>query len=311
MGQINLSNSKGRDATVSTLSVRKAKKVRWCDAQQRQATGVRVLKASIEKDAAALTQQAGGIEKVADLIIAGDPELDIESFGRFLKETANVFINPQGKVVNRVKQIEVVRNPDGSERERKPRERKQPNVAVEGQPIRWTGKLMKMAEVYNKFVFSSKQQIAHINGLTYDFLYGMAKELEEKQSLMLLGSGAKGNQPLVFQKGGQNYRGFLEGRTEGEKYCLLLHLSNLELKAPPRPAEPPPSAALISASPAPASPAAEPPSAPAPTPPTADATPASEAESPAKPARTKKPKASDPVDGATKPKPAARKKKSD
>jgi hypothetical protein len=28
------------------------------------------------------------------------------------------------------------------------------------------------------------------------------------------------------------YRGFLEGRTRGDTYRLVLHLSNLELKAP-------------------------------------------------------------------------------
>jgi hypothetical protein len=91
---------------------------------------------------------------------------------------------------------------------------------------------MKKADVYNKFVFSSKMQIVHVNGLTYDFLYGFAKELEEKQSLMLVGAGAKSSQPLVFMRGGTGYRGFLEGRTQGEKYCLILHLSNMELKAP-------------------------------------------------------------------------------
>ena len=83
-------------------------------------------------------------------------------------------------------------------------------------------------------VHSAKQQIVHVNGLTYDFLYGIAKELEESQSLMLLGAGAKGNEPLVLTRGGQQYRGFLEGRTQGDKYCLLLHLSNMELKAAPK-----------------------------------------------------------------------------
>ena len=48
---------------------------------------------------------------------------------------------------------------------------------------------------------------------------------------MLVGAGPKGNQPLILTRGGQQYRGFLEGRTEGEKYCLILHLSNMELKA--------------------------------------------------------------------------------
>jgi len=74
--------------------------------------------------------------------------------------------------------------------------------------------------------------LAHINGLTYDFLYSMAKELEAKESLLLLGRRAKSNQPLVLRRGGTAYRGFLEGRDEGRPYRLVLHLSNLELKAP-------------------------------------------------------------------------------
>ena len=93
---------------------------------------------------------------------------------------------------------------------------------------------MKKSEVYNKFVLASKLQIVHVNGLTYDFLFAMAKDLEEKQSLMLVGAGPKSALPLVFHRGGVPYRGFLEGRTQGEKYCLVLHLSNMELKAPPQ-----------------------------------------------------------------------------
>ena len=50
---------------------------------------------------------------------------------------------------------------------------------------------------------------------------------------MLVGAGPKSNQPLIFQRNGSAYRGFLEGRTQGDKYCLLLHLSNLELKGVP------------------------------------------------------------------------------
>jgi hypothetical protein len=49
---------------------------------------------------------------------------------------------------------------------------------------------------------------------------------------MLVGAGPKSNLPLVFQRGGTPYRGFLEGRTQGERYMLALHLSNMELKAP-------------------------------------------------------------------------------
>lgn len=92
---------------------------------------------------------------------------------------------------------------------------------------------MKKMEVYNKYVFAKKRQIVHVNGLTYDFLFNMAKELEESGNLLLMGAGPKSNEPLVLTRGGQRYRGFLEGRTQGDKYCLILHLSNLELKAAP------------------------------------------------------------------------------
>jgi hypothetical protein len=81
-----------------------------------------------------------------------------------------------------------------------------------------------------KFVFAKHYQVRHVNGLTYDFLYDMAKELDEKDSLMFVGAGEKGNEPLVITTGGTPYRAFLEGRVDGNLYCLILHLTNLELK---------------------------------------------------------------------------------
>ncbi len=49
---------------------------------------------------------------------------------------------------------------------------------------------------------------------------------------MLLGAGPKSNQPLILRRGATPYRGFLEGRTDGDRYCLVLHLSNMELRTP-------------------------------------------------------------------------------
>jgi len=231
MGTINISNSKGRDAVVNTRSVRSALKVRWLDGDGRQASTVRLLKATLARDIESLQESAGGLDKVAQSLLDGDPEVDIENFGRALRETTRVFINPDGLMVHKVKQFEIVRNPDGSERERRPRKVAQQNTATET-PLKWSGRMMKKSDAYNKFVFSNKLQIQHVNGLTYDFLFGIAKDLEEKDSLMLVGAGPKSNQPLIFNRGGSSYRGFLEGRTKGDQYCLILHLSNLELKAP-------------------------------------------------------------------------------
>ena len=41
-----------------------------------------------------------------------------------------------------------------------------------------------------------------------------------------------GKDPIVLQLNGTAYRGFLEGRVNGETFILLLHLSNMELKKP-------------------------------------------------------------------------------
>jgi hypothetical protein len=231
MGEINISNSAGRDAAVITNSVRSSLNVRWVDDRGRQVSPVRVVKATIETDAPALARLFGAMDKVAAALVEGDPEIDLEHAGRYLRDTSRVYVDPNGQIVHKVQFWDIVRNPDGLERERRPRRILETNVAGEV-PLRWSGKFIKKEEACRKFVFSGKVQLHHINGLTYDFLFDMAKRLEEKDSLMLVGAGPKSNQPLVLKRGGTPYRGFLEGRTQGDKYCLILHFSNLELKAP-------------------------------------------------------------------------------
>ena len=88
------------------------------------------------------------------------------------------------------------------------------------------------SKIFNKFVFLRKYQIVHDSGLKYDFLYDIAKKLQEKNAMMLIGSG-KGTGPAIMQDGGKPFRIFLEGRVKGEEYLLLMHISNLELKPIP------------------------------------------------------------------------------
>jgi phosphate starvation-inducible PhoH-like protein len=57
-------------------------------------------------------------------------------------------------------------------------------------------------------------------------------ELDEEDVMVLLGAGESGKDPIVLQLNGTAYRGFLEGRVNGETFILLLHLSNMELKKP-------------------------------------------------------------------------------
>ena len=60
----------------------------------------------------------------------------------------------------------------------------------------------------------------------------MAKDLDKRNALLLIRGGEKGDQPVVMNRGGKPYNAFLEGRVDGDSYCLILHLSNMELKRP-------------------------------------------------------------------------------
>jgi hypothetical protein len=144
-----------------------------------------------------------------------------------------MWMTADNKIAYGVDFQEVLYNPDGTEKERRDFSKSLGNIAHEDFPVQWTGKLFPKADALRKFVFTKSYHIRHTSGLTYDFLYEMAKDLFEKKSLMLVGAGKKGSEPLRLMDGGEPYRGFLEGRIEGEKYCLILHLTNLELKALP------------------------------------------------------------------------------
>jgi len=231
MPEINISNSSDRDAIVKMESVAIPMRVRWVDDKSRQASSVRILKSTLDHDTLALTKQFDDLDAISTAIIEGDPEVNFELTGVKMQGTSRVFVDANQKLVHRVQQFEIVRDPEGKEKERRPKQMTPQNVSNE-LPLKWTGKFLNRLDVIRKFVFASKMQLTHINGLTYDFLYAMAKDLEERDAMMLLGAGPKSNQPLILRRGSVPYRGFLEGRTQGDKYVLLLHLSNMEMKRP-------------------------------------------------------------------------------
>ena len=232
MPQIAITNSKGRDAAIAAESVRHTMRVRWVDAEDRQAASAKILKGTIERDFESMQIKFGDPEAVAQAMIHNDPEIDLESVGRFLRDTSRVYVNSDKQIVYGVTQEEIIRAPDGTEKSRRPKKSSPPNVGADLPALRWSGKMLPKKEAFNKFVMVNKLQLKHVNGLTYDFLFEIAEELEKKDSLLLLGAGPKANLPLILRHRAMAYRGFLEGRTRGKEYCLLLHLSNIELKAP-------------------------------------------------------------------------------
>ncbi|MCD7970846.1 MAG: hypothetical protein LUF87_10905 [Alistipes sp.] len=231
MKAIHIANARKRDAEVAVDTYVHYRSVSYelPDGQERE--NVRVLKSSVDLSMENLLRQYGDVESIAEAIIDGDPEVDMEIIGKKLRKLHKLYVDKDNRIAYSLNLYRVVVNPDGTEQERRDLNKVPSNINVED-PLRWSGRKFPKEEAMRSFVFTKKYQLRHINGVTFDFLYNMAKDLYESWSLMLIGAGAKGNAPLILTRGGSPYRGFLEGRIDGDRYSLILHLTNIELKAP-------------------------------------------------------------------------------
>lgn len=229
MPNINISDERGRDAVVKAESIRERTDIRFIGPRGQAVYPRRLLKSTVENGYDALIEDHIDDEALVAAMLSGDPEVDIEQVGQTLWGMSRVYVNPKEELVFRIKQTEIVRNTDRSVREERPRRALEANIDTDI-PLTWTGATIPKSEAVRRFVFGTKLQIVHVNGLTFDFLYDMAKELHDAKALMVLGAGPNGKAPLVFRRGSTPYRAFLEGRIQGDSYVLLLHLSNLEMK---------------------------------------------------------------------------------
>lgn len=165
-------------------------------------------------------------------LITADPEIDFDRVGQFLEGTQSMLMTSTGEPMYASPQfLDVVLDARGNEVSRKAPVDVAATVTEEI-PLRWTGKKVPRGEGVRQFMFRRSLQIRHVDGVTYDFLFSMAKQLHDEDVMILMGAGEKGKDPVVLQLNGSPYRGFLEGRVNGDSFILLLHLSNMELKRP-------------------------------------------------------------------------------
>ena len=227
MRKLHLMNKENRDATVAISSLKYEKPFEM-GIPNKELKFKRYLSATQENLHKNLASLYG--DNYSSKLIEEDPEIDIETIGKFISGSDVVYLSSKGELLySPPKTVEVIIAPDGTEKERRSPEDIPGNVDDE-LPVRWTGKKIPKSKVAVKFAFKRTIQIKHVDGLTYDYLFDMAKELQDEDVMVLVGAGQKGNEPLIFQANGMPYRGFLEGRVDGKKYQLLLHLSNMELK---------------------------------------------------------------------------------
>lgn len=229
MRKINISNEAKRNAEVAFGSSFRRITPVYKTQDGLCAINERRVRASLDTSDAALINRYG--DGLAEALINGDPEIDMERFGMKMEGIKRVYINTDNKVAYGVSLNEHIYLADGTEKGVRAQQTTEANIALDKIPLTWTGKLIPRNKALRMFVFKKSYQIQHINGLTYDFLYDMAKKLSEADSMMLLGGGPKGNEPLVMANGGTPYRAFLEGRVSGDRYALILRLTNMELKS--------------------------------------------------------------------------------
>lgn len=233
MRSMNLSDKQRRDALVGLeRAPAEAEAPAFVDASGNQAQSARFVKTTASTAYERIVAEAGGPEHVAAILVDGDPEIDFEDTGRIVRSSRRIFLRPNGDIAYQVRWQEVEYDATGNEQRRREWQPLEANVSAE-LPVLWTGRYIEKRKAVGMFVSSRVYQLSHVNGLTYEFLHGMAADLQRRNAFMLLGGGPRGDEPLVLSRGGLPYRAFLEGRVRGRAYRLALHLSNLELKDVP------------------------------------------------------------------------------
>ena len=230
---LQIENSKKIDAEITFKSIRRGNDIYMALENGERPLNKRVIKLSKETSVNFLIGKENPSDddysKFSERLINKDDEIDFMLFGKLIDKVDKIYTNKDLDPVFNINISEQILNTKGELVEEKEKAYSKSNINGES-IVKWTGKYIPKKKLYNKVVLSSKYQLKHINGLTFDFLYKIAKELHEKDSFMILGGG-KGNEPLILNDGGKPYRAFLEGKIKGESYVLIIHLSNQEYKS--------------------------------------------------------------------------------
>jgi len=227
---INIGDKNGRNAEVLFSGVTKKPVFKMVTQAGKETKTLRVVKGTAATSYEGLMLKYKTSEAMVDEILNGDPEIDLLMTGKYISSSSRVYVDQKLQPVARIHKIEKVFDVDGNLKEERIPKENNANILSDF-PIKPTGKLFPKNSIYNKLVFAKKYQLSHVNGLTFDFLFDIAKELHDSDSIALLGAGPKSNEPLVFQDGGKTYRAFIEGRVKAKSYLLIMHLSNIELKS--------------------------------------------------------------------------------
>ena len=134
MRKINISNDQKRDAEVAFGTTFHRPSPVYKTADGKKSVNERLVRATMKTTDEALLAQYG--EGLADALISGDPEVDMEQFGLKVEGLKKVFVTPQQKVAYGVSLNEHVYLADGTEKEVRPEQTTAANIALDGVPLR-------------------------------------------------------------------------------------------------------------------------------------------------------------------------------
>ena len=227
-----LADHRGRDAVVVLVPRQRTTHATttYVDGAGTPVRFSRRIKATDSTSHTALCERYRDPEALARALINGDPEVDPVAVGRETGSCDRVFVGTDGKPLYSAEIVEVRYDREGLEVERRPPVDVPSNLVPDAPPV-WSGRLVPVQEAVRRYAFTRAYQVRHTNALEFDFLHGLAAHLGERGSLVLVGSGPRGNGPLIPERNTAPMKGFLSGRVQGEAYRLVLHLAPFELRA--------------------------------------------------------------------------------
>jgi hypothetical protein len=229
--KIRIADHRGRDATVILVPVFHRTEKRYQNMEGSPVESVRRIKGTQDTHADNLMKRYPDPDDLARALIAEDPEADIELAGRATGSCDRVYSNPAGEIIYSPSIMEIKYDSVGLEIERRPKRIRPANTVTAAPPV-WSGTLIPVSDAIRRYAFGRAYQVMHQNALEFDFLMGIASYLHERESMVLVGSGRNGRGPLILERNGPRYRGFLHGRVMGDAMRLVIYLSQFELKPP-------------------------------------------------------------------------------
>ena len=229
--RIRIADHRGRDATVLLVPIGEGVKRRHQDMEGRPVQSVRRVRATGQTCADALFAKYPDPDELSRALISGDPDIDLEITGRSTGPCDRVHIDGDGQILYAPSIMEARCGPDGMECERRSLAMRPSNLVTPAPPV-WSGLLTPRAEIIRQYALTRAYQVMHTNALEFDFLSCIAAHLDERKAMAQVGSGRRGNGPLILERNGPKYRGFLDGRVQGDAMRLVLYLASFELAAP-------------------------------------------------------------------------------